>query len=60
MVFGCALLKLFVGVGVLMKWNHVKWIGSAYLVSALIVVYGNELSSDALSFVGALGALQFV
>jgi hypothetical protein len=26
----------------------------------LIVVYGNELSGDALSFVGALGALQFV
>ncbi|CAD8098854.1 unnamed protein product [Paramecium primaurelia] len=61
-VFSCALLKFLVGLGVLLKWNYVKLIGSIYLLSAIFVVHNPILSQsykDSIMFVGALGALQF-
>ncbi|CAD8070628.1 unnamed protein product [Paramecium sonneborni] len=62
-VFSCALLKFFVGLGVLLKWNYVKLIGTIYLISAILVVYNPILSQslkDSIMLVGALGALQLV
>ncbi|CAD8090789.1 unnamed protein product [Paramecium sonneborni] len=62
-VFTCALLKFFVGIGVLLKWNYVKLIGTIYLISAILVVYNPILAQsfkDSIMLVGALGALQLV